>query len=313
MINKIQITNYCGFSCSNCFSCESELENQLHVSIEDFVYMLDFVKGNRFLILGGGDPMLHPQFDKILEIVNRNEDLHFIMETHLLYNKKQIDFLIEKFNRGSYTVMLNTTTQYSNKKDILLENISLLKAKGKVIKGKVIIEQDTDMDSLFEIISESKLKRISWELGLNVDCKEWTDKQIEEYYTKIKDKAISLINFGLEKDIVTQNECGNIPLCFLNAEDIRTMAYSSNMQQGNIYNFVCEPSIVFTPDMQAFRCKNIGEYVDIRDLKNFNQLYRFFVNELDNKLYKNNMLSACGKCLIKDKNRKCGCLIFKEA
>lgn len=64
----IKITDYCPFGCSFCY--QSSTINGVHSSIESIIKIADLLQKMQVfeVALGGGEPTMHPQFDKILKI-----------------------------------------------------------------------------------------------------------------------------------------------------------------------------------------------------------------------------------------------------
>jgi radical SAM protein with 4Fe4S-binding SPASM domain len=70
-IVDISISNYCTNGCEHCY--RSSDENGEFMSIEDYRYVLNELSNEKYgkvfqVALGGGEPLLHPDFNKLLEI-----------------------------------------------------------------------------------------------------------------------------------------------------------------------------------------------------------------------------------------------------
>ncbi len=312
MTTRVLLNNFNNLQ-SNYIYSESDPKNFQYISIEDFEYIINFLHDNKHIILGGSDPILHPQIDKILSIAMSRNDVHYSFESHLLYNQKTLSSIVKKLGASSYICILNIIDEFHNNTlKTLKTNIKYLQDQNKKVEGRIVIDHNTRIDKLIDFIKDSGLKKISWEPNFFINNTHLRESNIVEFYTLVKEKAIQLIEHGLHYNISTFNKCGNIPICMLNHEEIKLFAYSSGAYYSNLCNFVCEPSIIISPDLKAYRCKIIEEYIDIKELKNFSQLYRLFVSELDRKKYNSNIFKKCSDCIIKDSTRKCGCLQFKE-
>ena len=72
----VSISNYCTNGCKYCY--KSSNEKGRFMSLEEYEFVLDQLTSEKYgsifqVALGGGEPLLHPQFNKILEVTeNRN-------------------------------------------------------------------------------------------------------------------------------------------------------------------------------------------------------------------------------------------------
>ena len=64
MSHYIQITTVCNYKCSHCcFSCT---EKGKHMSINTFKQVLKYIEGEEHIVIGGGEPTIHPKFWEII-------------------------------------------------------------------------------------------------------------------------------------------------------------------------------------------------------------------------------------------------------
>ena len=71
---RVSITDYCNL---HCFFCSNEGMNKerrdsTNIDVDDFAYLLNVLMDNglEHISLTGGDPTLHPELKRILDIIN---------------------------------------------------------------------------------------------------------------------------------------------------------------------------------------------------------------------------------------------------
>ena len=74
-IINLHLTSNCKRKCPNCHSCSHQLPSDDYLSLEDIQRFMELSRkfGNEWKIIAlmGGEPVLHPQFSSVLEIVKR--------------------------------------------------------------------------------------------------------------------------------------------------------------------------------------------------------------------------------------------------
>lgn len=71
---QILVTNYCEHKCADCSECVPHIpkERQFNISLETFEKALQSLEGfNAQIGLFGGNPLLHPEFEKLIEIYKK--------------------------------------------------------------------------------------------------------------------------------------------------------------------------------------------------------------------------------------------------
>jgi radical SAM protein with 4Fe4S-binding SPASM domain len=71
----ISISNYCTNACKYCY--KSSNEEGMFMSLEEYKFVLDQLTSEKYgsifqVALGGGEPLLHPQFNEILEVTEQH-------------------------------------------------------------------------------------------------------------------------------------------------------------------------------------------------------------------------------------------------
>ncbi len=130
---NVNITEYCSLKCKKCSALNPYIKNKKHYSLNEIENMLDiyfrWIDEVSILGLVGGDAMMHPQFNEILQFVGEtyySKQVHHIevySNAVIIPNKQSLE-LLKKYNA------IYRFTDYgeaSNGKQKPLEIISILK------------------------------------------------------------------------------------------------------------------------------------------------------------------------------------------
>ena len=71
---RVYVTERCNANCPNCFNAKSRSNSEM--SLEDFKELCEYLKSNGFTLLKimGGEPTLHADFERVIEIAQSNFD-----------------------------------------------------------------------------------------------------------------------------------------------------------------------------------------------------------------------------------------------
>lgn len=100
---KIAINNHCNSKCSYCFAGTMGLDKDTHITLDNFKKMLDImvVNEDKFLVILGREPTLHPNFKDIIRIANdyaRRYQWNILLLTNGVMLEKYIDLISDKTN-----------------------------------------------------------------------------------------------------------------------------------------------------------------------------------------------------------------------
>ena len=96
-----EITNQCNLNCTTCYNRSGLNTERLEVSVEKLRESINILSlyGLKRVLISGGEPTLHSDFDRVLEFVNEYLSLSFgIVTNGTVYNQKLIDMLNTKCN-----------------------------------------------------------------------------------------------------------------------------------------------------------------------------------------------------------------------
>jgi uncharacterized radical SAM superfamily Fe-S cluster-containing enzyme len=95
-LTLIEVTDQCNLTCPICYA-ESSPQRQTHRSLEKIEFMLDCVVRNEgkpdVVQISGGEPTLHPQFFKILDLAKARPIKHLMVNTNGLILAKDREFV----------------------------------------------------------------------------------------------------------------------------------------------------------------------------------------------------------------------------
>src|SRR3954463_4809691 len=95
-LSLIEICDYCNLRCPICYA-ESGPERQQFRSLEQIEFMLDAVVRNEgkpdVVQLSGGEPTMHPDFFKVIELAKERPIRHLMINTNGVRIAKEEDFV----------------------------------------------------------------------------------------------------------------------------------------------------------------------------------------------------------------------------
>jgi len=173
------LTTKCNKGCSFCFATQKNIVHQ-EVQIEDIQKILNFVKKSRYggLKLLGGEPTLHPQFVRIIEMIEA-EKLRYGLISNILFDNDILQALMKSVKSG-------TTTS-------LLANASELDKNKK--------HEDTFVYNYNQLLDFSKKNRTDFHLSCSVtlDRKKSVDEEVQ--YIEGLISKVDVLNLRLSLDL----------------------------------------------------------------------------------------------------------------
>lgn len=314
------LNNYCNLNCEYCFANDVMEEGVKEISLEDFEWLLDFLKrsGNKRIGLIGGEPTLHPKFIDFVKKVNQREYIKIIqIYTNGLYSNRYNKIFkdISKDMEISLLINVNSYDDIGEEKYRKIEeNLKELSMRNKerlrIGLGINFYKENQDFSYILKLAKENNINKIRWSLVVP-NTREKRNIDVKEYYNKHVDNIVDFILECRKKGIYPNVDCNNIPICFLDDEQLRLIAMIS---ESNLRDSICKPIIDVKPDMQAIRCFAMNEpSVNIKNFKNESDLRKYFIEKVDKK-YKNiPLFEECKNCMVYQiNNRSCGCLLYKK-
>lgn len=205
---RIVLTTECNYKCKYCFA-EGEINKETRVlDIEELKKIIKVSKefGITNIKLTGGEPLLYPHIDKLLNYIRQVNIPYIDLTTNIsCLNSKNIKML-NKYNVNALTLSLNTLKEekfkyLSNFKnyDLMINNLenTIKDFKGSIRVNCIIFDDKYKQEDYDEIIEFCKARKLGLRLvepsiveNLEIT---YTKEKFKEYIRLIKSKANKVI------------------------------------------------------------------------------------------------------------------------
>lgn len=314
---NIIITNYCNLSCPYCFANDIIQEEKHHITWTELQNILTFLnrehgKGIRLGIIGG-EPTLHPKFDKILQTI-----IEFSKEHNFIYPTV--------FSNG---ILLSDYSTFFTKDANVLLNLNSSKVIGDIQWTKII-------KTLNNLEKDQAFANNNVKLGINLylNMPDWTYildlaknynqssircsvvvptnklKTIDkfQYYNDNKENFLDFLSSAEKFKIKVIMDCNRIPLCyFTDKEKILVL------NQTERYEHFCgeQPVLDIFPNMTCSLCFGAGQPISINKFQNLSHLKRYFLLKKVPSLIEKQKIGKCQNCeQINNLSCQGGCFNF---
>ena len=316
---NIALLNRCNLRCPYCFADNYIASEKSDIDIQAFKELLDFASPDGEVGIIGGEPLIHPLVDEILNICT--QDFRFGKIT-LFTNGIYIDKHINSLSSGRINLLINVNSKRdigSSNFERIDNNIELLRQMGllsRVSLGINVYEKGQDFEDFLYLVEKYGFRKIR----LSVVIPQNKDEGGISYFLKMKETLFALYERLKELDVAPCYDCNAIPECVYTEKEKELLASLpfANSFERDIFlgkRSVCSPVIDLYPDKTATRCfgcydmdrVKIDEFESIQDLKNY------FFMQIDARLVHNYSWEKCKSC-YKHKTFGCfgGCLCYKE-
>lgn len=316
---NIALLNRCNLKCPYCFADSYTGKEKEDIDIDTFLSLLDFisVEGNVGII--GGEPLLHKDIGKMLNILEN--DFRFYRIT-IFTNGIFLDRVLDKLTDSKFELLINVNSS----KDIgkasfekTVKNVTeatRLLGKDRVNLGINVYEENQDFSEFLALCKELKSEKIRVSLVIPQNKEEGSIR----YFKRMKSTLLNLYRSLLQLNISPCYDCNAIPKCVFDEEEIKlleSLPFEFDREReiflGN--RSVCSPVIDLYPDKTATRCFGMydAQRVKIDDFKSLSDLKNYFFKEIDCRLVNVESCEDCKNC-YKYKTFSCygGCLAYKE-
>lgn len=300
---NIALTKYCNLNCPYCFanSMISE-EDKKYIDLNTFKKILDWIEkspNEKRIGLIGGEPTLHPEFIKILNILNNfceETGKESILFTNGINLEKFISYISPKM---SVLINLNDPSTMSKQQLNNLNN-SLYKLfkDGKLSGlnpqfscGCNLSLKIKNYDFFWNYVDIFNLKKVR--VSVTAPNNDNLKKNKEEYYKKMKKIFLDFIIKAKKRNVSVYIDCNHIPLCYFSSSENEIIKKVCN----DIYDGFCEPCIDITPDFKATCC--FGTYdslIDCNLFDNCDELRNYFCKKIISKKVEFNNTGKCYNC-----------------
>lgn len=194
---RVYVTERCNAKCPNCFNAKSRSDKEM--PLEDFKDLCQYLKSNgfNFLKIMGGEPTIHADFVKIIEIAQNNFNGIVIFSNGITDSIKDIQL------RENDSVVYNFTfDKFFSKEKMYFEN------GGKrtfEVQVKTTIDEKELVKRIKELVKDANVR-----ISLTLDCMAniFTEKQVVLPKLKYIENELMAANLTFNYDHM-------IPLCYL--------------------------------------------------------------------------------------------------
>ena len=316
---NIILTEYCNLKCPYCFASKmiedaKDANCNKNITEEQLLFILNWLRPtaiSRDYCIGliGGEPTLHPQFDKILSIIN---------SFNSLTNSSSVIFtnglLVDKFIPSigeQMSLLINVNKLERDKEKQLIKNLDLFhqlqwfKTK-KITLGCNLHILDDNYDFFWNIVDRyPEITHVRMSVTAPNDSE--LKKNKEKYYTSMKARCLSFMQNAKQRNLKITYDCNQIPLCLFSEEEKElVLSLGDRIEK-------CSPVIDITPDFKATCCFGVYDTpLDCSHFDNIDELTNYFESKMILKTINNNtfMCKDCEKISL----MKCqgGCLSFSS-
>jgi len=329
-MSNVAILESCNYKCKYCFAEEfTEHGNNKLMSLEDFKRVTDFLlQTSDGVGLIGGEPTLHPEFDKIVEYLIKREGIKYVT---VFTNGSSLMEHLNVLASSKVGILLN----YNSPKELMrqfgeeLGKVRFESAREQIIKfnklcpdkmtiGVNIFDTNTDWSHIVDIFQniENKKERVLRvsTVAPNIN----SDKKLNlVYYNEMAESLLTLLETA--KDLVDRItfDCSKIPVCVMEQykERFEGLLAFYETKGGTDYHkrYGCEPVLDVTVDLQVIRCFAMSRLakVNMFDYKDMMEIYKYFKHGIDGICYNMQINFLCNDCKLST-NKQCngGCLSF---
>jgi MoaA/NifB/PqqE/SkfB family radical SAM enzyme len=305
---NLSITNVCNKKCVYCFANDTKSEyGKSYLDIDTYKKALDYIErsGLRQARILGGEPTLHPDFIKMLDIALQR-DLEIMLFTNGLMPKKVLDYL-SKIPEEKLSILLNTIHPQENNLQGTKKQKEMMNKLGNVIiPGVNIYSATQDLDYLVDYVVQYKLRK---EIRLGISHSVLSQNNVylhPKEYHKIG-YNISLLKLkAKEQGISLGFDCGFVP-CMFPREHFELLSEELK-KAGNC----CHPIIDMLTDGSFISCYPLNNFLKIKIHDNL--VAKDLIDTFDKalQLYKEvGIFQYCRTCALFNKRCNGGCMSFR--
>lgn len=308
---NIALINYCNLNCPYCFANDYITEEEKHaITMEELDRILEFLSRTRVGRVGliGGEPTIHPEFDKILKRISEFCKTYNTRASIFTNGIRLYDYarLIDD-NMGCLVNLNHPDVVGKSNWDNIIRSLDRMKLCSNIDRVTLGINLYSTMrgyDYLFDTALKYKKDcvRVSYVAPTN-QCSS-VDK--DEYYNNAKEIFIPFVEKAKSLGIRVHLDCNHIPRCYFTEKELDII---ESVVDG--YHEYCEPVVDITPDFKGTACFGAYKLYDLSGFDNILEVERYLRFKRLFPLSEANNSGKCSTCNKHD-NLSCqgGCLAF---
>lgn len=316
---NIAITSHCNLNCPYCFANTMiTTQKEKDISIQQFQNILNWLsknKQNNYRIgLIGGEPTLHPQIHKILNMTNKYCQEKNI-ENILFTNGVMLDTIVDNLYQTKLLININTPkAMLSSQFKQLNQNLNYIAELGWLEEGKYnkatlgcnLCQQIDNYSFFWDIVDNYNISIVRVSVTAPVNKKLLENKEL--YYNSLKNKFLEFIENAYTRHIIAKLDCNQIPRCYFTEQELILINQTTSLN-----SIICHPVIDITSDFKASACFGAYDLVDCNNFKNLDALYNYLLFNKTWPLIQSNIQGKCSTCKEHEfLNCQGGCLAFAK-
>lgn len=315
---NIAITESCNLNCKYCFANEYVNKQRNDITLENFVTAKEFILSstefNGRIGIIGGEPTVHPEFDKILEHLDQDERVKSVT---IFTNGIKLEEFLPIVTKSKFKFLINLNSPLdigSPNYERALRNIDSLIEAGKqndLTLGLNIYKPDLDYSFYFEAL-ESRMLKTS---RLSITVPNGEQAVGLERHIAFKNALYNIIVELMFRGVRFLIDCNKPPKCIFTEEEIEklTLIGACDLRKPHGIDLSmcsCNPVIDILPDLTAIRCFGLSRVskVKISDFSTINDLREYYQKTFDENLISSPLKEECVNCqLFKEQKCNSGC------
>lgn len=320
---NIFINRICNLRCKYCFANDLvTMSNVQDMTLENFKKAVMFIsKESEQIGIMGGEPLLHPQFDEMLEYLRESPQVSNVI---IFTNGILLDKYLSRLRMPKFKILINCNSQesigeanYLRLKENIRKSVIDYKMKNQVCLGLNIFNPNMKFTYIIDLLREFNFRYLR--LSITVPNFKLDDNyDALNYFYAMKPITIDIIKQALAIGVTPLFDCNKPPICWLTQEERSEILSLMGKQISNVVllESTCYPVVDILSDLSAVRCMGFstGPIVKIDKFSSLEQLRNYFFAQIDVPLSEKVIADKCVKCSSHMK-KACnpGCLVYKDA
>jgi MoaA/NifB/PqqE/SkfB family radical SAM enzyme len=299
---NVLLTTRCNLKCPYCFAQEKLSGGQrLTMSMGDVEKVIGFLKRSKhpYFRAMGGEPTLHPEFPRILEMALEND-----MRVDVLSNATWPESYNEIFRRISprrlaFLLNIDRPERYApHIWERIERNLEAISERESITLSFNIFEINPSYEYIFELTRKYGINKLRMSLSLPVVGANNACLKLEDY----KEIAPFVVEFARRaEELGVKVRMDNaVPLCMFSYEQAGELLLKGVVDFQ--HNMHCAPVIDIGPDLSVWCCfclskmwnRHLDEFKDLEEIQAF---YRDAMSLYQHRLYP---LDECDTCRYRE-------------
>lgn len=321
---NIMLTYRCNLNCPYCFANEFVNKDSSNITLKNFDKAVSFITkdGPTRLGLIGGEPTLHPEFDKILILLIENP---LITEVTIYTNGILLDRFTNLIVHPKFRLLINwnapndigesSFNRIRNNADVFFHDYHM---KDRINIGINLYDEKMDYTYLMDILPRYGLHRVRMSLTVP-DFSQAEELDVINYFKENKRFILDFLEAMEKINVLPYYDCNKPPYCIWDENEkawLEAFVKKYKVSESNLIGqcSFCYPVIDILPDLRAVRCFGMSDFekVSLENFDSVTDIASYFLSSVDALAYKIPVERNCLSCYERSV-RRCshGCMGFK--